>query len=170
MSDKDQKKHTGKDDSSIMLLAIGAFAVLSFLVIFIVVSFSVSRSEMTTTISPANWESIDVSVPVTDSVQVAGVDTLKDTLVTKINELDTLSLEEIVEEINKVRVRIVETHVAVLKAGDVKKDLVEKYNQLLSIKKELEELKKEREELVTYKEILPKEIVSTVSSRLSERQ
>ena len=164
------KKHTGKDDNSMMLLAIGASTVLSFLVIFIVVSFSVSKSEMKTAVSPANWESAHDVGFVADSAQVADIDTLNDTLFAEIIEPDTLSLEEIVKEIAVLRAEIVKKHIALLKAGDVKKDIAAKYNQLSRVKKELYDLKNAHEKLAAYKNNLPKEIISSVSNRLSERQ
>jgi|GEM_PF-2093088 len=169
MSTDSEKKnvHIQKRDNSTLILAVSAFFVLSFLFIFIAVSIGVSQSSNETEGVPANWSSASETTVNTDSVSKCASFALKDSMNSSGQLQDTLTIEQIIQQINLLRRRIVETHIVVNQFSEIKKDVDLKKTKLILLQDELNKLKAEYDELVNERNVLPEKIISTVDSKLS---
>ena len=116
---------------------------------------------------PANWSSSAEIAVNRDSVLTDSSFAVQDSVNQHTLIKDTLTTEQIIQQINLLRRRIVETHIAATQYTRIKKDVEQKQTKLISLQNELDNLKAEYEKLVGERNILPEKIISTVDSKIS---
>lgn len=169
MSDiKREKPHHGHgqvmSNTNLRMLVAGTFAVVSFLLIFIVVSTGVTRHGVGETGTPADWESSSENDTAADSLQYAETG-VQNTIQIPAVSHDTMSVEELLEEINLLRRHIVETRVEIMKLEKEKNKLYARSGRLYKMEQELHDLQEKKTTFDQYARSLPREIISSIDRK-----